>query len=45
MSLYQLIRIYSQFFTEGLYLEPKFIETVSLDDQAVFKAHPQKNSY
>ena len=42
MSLYQLIRIYSQFFTEGLYLEPKFIETVSLDDQAVFKAHPQK---
>ncbi|MCM1131467.1 MAG: penicillin-binding protein [Roseburia sp.] len=36
MSLYDLTRIYSQFFTEGIYLEFKYIETVHREEQVIY---------
>ncbi|MDE5855844.1 MAG: penicillin-binding protein, partial [Anaeroplasmataceae bacterium] len=36
MSLYDLTRIYSQFFTEGIYLDFKYIETVSREEQVIY---------
>ncbi len=36
ISLYDLTRIYSQFFSEGIYLEFKYIESVSRDNQVIY---------
>lgn len=36
MSLYDLTRIYSQFFTEGIYLDFKYIETVYREEQVIY---------
>lgn len=37
MSLYDLTRIYSQFFTEGSYLTFQYIESISRDDQVLYE--------
>lgn len=37
MSLYDLTRIYSQFFTEGTYLNFKYIEHIKRDDKKVYQ--------
>ncbi|MDE7213345.1 MAG: penicillin-binding protein, partial [Anaeroplasmataceae bacterium] len=36
MSLYDLTRIYSQFFTEGIYLEFKYIASVYREEQVIY---------
>lgn len=40
MSLYELTRIYSQFFTEGNYLTLNFIESISINDKIIYKTKP-----
>lgn len=37
MSLYDLTRIYSQFFTEGTYLNFKYIEAIQRDEKTVYQ--------
>ncbi len=37
MSLYDLTKIYSQFFTEGYYLELKFIKEINKNDKIIYK--------
>lgn len=40
MSLSKLVRIYTQFFTEGTYLKPLYIESVNLDNKKIYQAEP-----
>lgn len=42
MSLSELLKIYSQFFTEGYYLNFKFISNVSVDNKVVYIAKENK---
>lgn len=37
MSLYDLIRIYSQFFTEGYYLDLKYIKEINKNNKIIYK--------
>lgn len=41
MSLYQLTRIYTQFFTEGEYLSLHFIEQIRIKDKVLFHQNKQ----
>lgn len=41
MSLQQLVRIYSQFFTEGTYLKPVYIEEITIDQKKIYTAKPK----
>lgn len=41
MSLQQLVRIYSQFFTEGTYLKPTYIESIYTDQHKIYIAKPK----
>ncbi len=44
MSLYDLTRIYSQFFTEGTYLDLKYIENIYRGDQILYARSPKNKS-
>lgn len=39
MSLYQLTKIYTQFFTEGSYLNLQFIEKITIDNKIAYISH------
>ena len=40
MSLYDLTRIYSQFFTEGKYLTLQFISSIIIDNRTIYNTKP-----
>lgn len=45
MSLYDLTRIYSQFFTEGTYLDFKYIKQITRDNQVVYQRESHYKKY
>ena len=45
MSLYELTKIYTQFFTEGYYLNPKFIKSITINNKIVHKTTITKKMY
>ena len=45
MSLYDLTRIYSQFFTEGTYLEFRYIEYIHMNQQKVYSRIIKKEQF
>lgn len=45
MSLYDLTRIYSQFFTEGIYLDFKYIVSIYREDQIIYTRTTKHKKY
>lgn len=45
MSLYDLTRIYSQFFTEGIYLDFKYIVYIKRDNQIIYTRNFKHKTY
>ena len=45
MSLYDLVKIYTQFFTDGYYMNPKYIKSITINNKTVHKTHINKKMY
>ena len=42
MSLYDLVKIYTQFFTDGYYINPKYIKSKTISNKIVHKTSINK---